>query len=173
MACPDVRRGQRVPRRMVMVDRPRSHRVGAANRLRAANVLGLLQPTPGSAPMAHGRARGRPPETVRAAALWARSMLPSMSLEQAEADADAALTMYARAGDRAGMGLCFAAASSVAAYRGDDTTATTTVARAVDLAESAGDVAAMTWAYWFRVDNAKFDDARSHLPAALDLARQT
>src|SRR4051794_37002108 len=44
---------------------------------------------------------------------------------------------------------------------------------AVDLAESAGDATAMTWAYCFRVDNARFEDAQSHLPAALALAHHT
>src|SRR4051794_28367646 len=44
---------------------------------------------------------------------------------------------------------------------------------AVDLAESAGDATAMTWAYWFRVDNARCEDAQPHLPAALALAHHT
>ena len=98
---------------------------------------------------------GHAPATVRAAALWARSMLPSVSLDQAEQDAADALAIYARAGDRAGMALCLAATSSFHAHRGDHTTAASIAAQAVDLAESAGDASAMTWAYWFRVDNAR------------------
>ena len=63
--------------------------------------------------------RGHSPATVRAAALWARSMLPNVSLDQAEQDAADALAMYERAGDPAGMALCLAASSGFHSYRGE------------------------------------------------------
>src|SRR4051794_12181686 len=108
--------------------------------------------------------RGRAPAAVRAAALWARAMLPSVSLDQAGEDAADALALYARADDRAGMALCLAALSSVHERRGEHASAMALADGAVDLAESAGDATAMTWAYCFRVDNARFEDAQSHLP---------
>src|SRR4051794_17121241 len=67
--------------------------------------------------------RGRAPARVRAAALWARAMLPSVSLDQAGEDAADALALYARADDRAGMALCLAALSSVHEHRGEHASA--------------------------------------------------
>jgi predicted ATPase/DNA-binding SARP family transcriptional activator len=116
---------------------------------------------------------GHSPPRVRAAALWARSMLPNVSLDQAEQDAADALAMYERAGDPAGMALCLAAASGFHSYRGEIATASAIADQAADLAESAGDAIAMTWAYWFRVDVATFERAQAHLPAALALAHWT
>jgi tetratricopeptide (TPR) repeat protein len=117
---------------------------------------------------------GRAPALVRAAALWARSMFPQGSLDQAEQDAHDALTIYVRASDRVGMSLRVAASSDLYAYRGDFATATAIAARAIDLAESAGDDTALAWAYWFGIDAAAdFDVAQSHLAGALTLAHRT
>ena len=66
-----------------------------------------------------------------------------------------------------------AASSGFHSYRGENARRRRIAAQAVDLAESAGDATAMTWAYWFRVDVATFERAQSHLPAALALAHRT
>ena len=79
--------------------------------------------------------QGRADSRVRAAALWARSMFPSVSLEQAERDAADALELYAQVGDRAGMALCRAAAVAPHVYRGDFRTAMVLAAQAVELAD--------------------------------------
>jgi hypothetical protein len=118
--------------------------------------------------------RGRAPAEVRAAALWARSMLARVSLDQAERDIADALAIHARTGDRAGTSLCLSSSSNLHTYRGDHATAKAIAAQAVELAESADDVTAMTWARWFSVDAAEdVDAAQPHLAAALALAHQT
>jgi hypothetical protein len=117
---------------------------------------------------------GRADVSARAAALWARSMFPSVSLEQAERDAAEALELYTGLGDRSGMALCRAAASAVDVYRGAYRTAMAVAAEAVELAESSADVTAMTWARWFNVLAAEdFDATQAPLASALALARQT
>ncbi|HEX6052567.1 MAG TPA: BTAD domain-containing putative transcriptional regulator [Gemmatimonadaceae bacterium] len=122
--------------------------------------------------------RGRASAPVRAAALWARSTFAdaagAVSLEQAERDAAHALETYAERGDRAGMSRCRASLSIPHVYRGDYVSATALAAEAVELAESAGDEAALTWAYWCAVSAAvDFDSVQSPLAAALALAHQT
>jgi hypothetical protein len=118
--------------------------------------------------------RGDAAAEVRAAALCARSQFPRGSLDQAERDAAEALAIYTRAGDRAGMSTCLGASSNLHVYRGADATAMALAVQAVDLAESSGDQAAKTWAYWCRLDASEdWPATQPQLLAALALARET
>jgi hypothetical protein len=113
---------------------------------------------------------GEVPAETRAAALWARSMLPSVSLQQAEQDAAEGLRLFTQARNRTGMALCLAAASSVHSYRDEPALAVALATQAIELAEATADPTALNWAHWERVDAETFQEAQARLPAALALA---